>query len=86
MLLDRTDGALARMLPPFRLGVGGPVAGGDQYRPWIHVDDLVALYLRDGEMAEIVTEGQRAVPKRPLEQGFRFAHADLDAALQDTLS
>ena len=26
-------------------GVGGPVAGGDQYMPWIHVDDLVGLYL-----------------------------------------
>jgi uncharacterized protein (TIGR01777 family) len=34
------------MLPPFKLGVGGPVAGGDQYLPWIHVDDLVGLYLR----------------------------------------
>ena len=38
-------GALAKMLPPFRLGVGGPVAGGRQYMPWIHVDDLVGLYL-----------------------------------------
>ncbi|HET7758531.1 MAG TPA: NAD-dependent epimerase/dehydratase family protein, partial [Gaiellaceae bacterium] len=35
VLLDRADGALARMLPPFRLGVGGPVAGGDQYISWI---------------------------------------------------
>ena len=33
------------MLPPFRAGVGGPVAGGRQYMPWIHVDDLVGLYL-----------------------------------------
>ena len=33
VLLDRADGALARMLPPFRLGIGGPVAGGHQYIP-----------------------------------------------------
>jgi uncharacterized protein (TIGR01777 family) len=33
------------MLPPFKLGAGGPVAGGDQYMPWIHIDDLIAVYL-----------------------------------------
>ena len=43
--LDQTGGALARMLPFFKLGVGGPVAGGDQYMSWIHVDDVVGLYL-----------------------------------------
>ena len=45
VVLDRGGGALAKMLPFFRLGVGGPVAGGRQWMPWIHVDDLVALYL-----------------------------------------
>lgn len=45
VVLSRDGGALATMLPPFRLGMGGPVAGGRQYVPWIHVDDLVALYL-----------------------------------------
>jgi uncharacterized protein len=33
------------MLTPFKLGVGGPVAGGNQYMPWIHVDDVVGGYL-----------------------------------------
>src|SRR6476469_3177155 len=46
VVLDKDGGALAKMLTPFKLGVGGPVAGGDQYLPWIHVDDLVRLYLR----------------------------------------
>jgi uncharacterized protein len=46
VVLDQSGGALATMLPPFKLGLGGPVAGGGQYLPWIHVDDLVALYLR----------------------------------------
>jgi uncharacterized protein (TIGR01777 family) len=31
------------MLPPFQLGVGGPVAGGEQYMSWIHREDLVGM-------------------------------------------
>lgn len=45
IVLDPAGGALAKMLPFFKLGIGGPVAGGDQYMSWIHVDDSVALYL-----------------------------------------
>jgi uncharacterized protein (TIGR01777 family) len=44
VVLDRRGGALARMLPPFRLGVGGPIAGGRQYLSWIGADDVVGLY------------------------------------------
>ena len=43
VVLDPRGGALAKMLPPFRMGVGGPVAGGAQYVSWIHVDDLVGV-------------------------------------------
>jgi uncharacterized protein (TIGR01777 family) len=45
VVLDRHGGALAKMLLPFRLGVGGPVAGGRQPLPWIHVQDVVGIYL-----------------------------------------
>ncbi len=45
VVLDRSGGALAKMLPPFRLGVGGPVAGGRQFISWIHPDDLVGIML-----------------------------------------
>jgi uncharacterized protein len=38
-------GALASMAPPFRLGLGGPFGSGRQFVPWIHLDDVVALYL-----------------------------------------
>jgi uncharacterized protein (TIGR01777 family) len=133
VVLDRSGGALARMLTPFRLGVGGPVAGGRQYVPWIHADDLVGIYLAAidggdwtgpvnatapepvtnlafsralgralrrpalapipaaalrllyGDMAEVVTTGQRAVPRRPLELGYAYRHPDLDEALPDAL-
>jgi uncharacterized protein (TIGR01777 family) len=133
VVLDRSGGALAKMLPFFKLGVGGPVAGGRQYLPWVHVDDIVGLYvaaldgdgwsgpvngsapepvtnkefsralgralrrpafapvpafairLLYGDMAEIVVEGQRAVPARALQLGFAFRHSDLDEALADAL-
>jgi uncharacterized protein len=45
IVLDGAGGALGRMLTPFRLGVGGPVAGGHQYMSWIHTDDLVGMML-----------------------------------------
>jgi uncharacterized protein (TIGR01777 family) len=45
VVLDASGGALGKMLPPFRLGLGGPVAGGRQYISWIHVDDLVGMML-----------------------------------------
>jgi uncharacterized protein (TIGR01777 family) len=133
VVLDQEGGALATMLPPFKLGVGGPVAGGDQYLPWIHADDVVGLYLAAldgaewsgpvnasaptpvtnavfskalgralhrpavlpvpgfairllyGDMAEMVTEGQRAIPKRAQDLGYAFAHPDLDEALASAL-
>lgn len=45
LVLGADGGALAKMLPPFRLGLGGPVGSGEQVHPWIHVDDLSALLL-----------------------------------------
>ena len=39
VVLSREGGALEKMLPPFRLGIGGPVAGGRQYVSWVHLDD-----------------------------------------------
>ncbi len=45
IVLDAGAGALAQMLTPFRLGVGGPIAGGGQYMPWIHLEDEVGLLL-----------------------------------------
>jgi hypothetical protein len=43
VVLDGRGGALAKMLPPFRLGVGGPIAGGRQYMSWIHRDDEIGM-------------------------------------------
>lgn len=133
VVLDQNGGALKTMLPPFKLGVGGPVAGGRQYTPWIHVDDVVGIYLRAiddadwtgavnataptpvtnkafskalgkvlgrpafapvpalaiqalyGEMAEIVTKGQRVIPRRTQALGYSFRHPELGEALRSAL-
>lgn len=45
IVLAREGGALKKMLPPFHLFVGGPIASGRQYMSWIHHDDWLALML-----------------------------------------
>jgi uncharacterized protein len=131
MVLSDSGGALEKMLPFFKAGIGGPVAGGNQYVPWVHLDDVVGAILFEldtdaaggpinltapepatnrefskalgqalrrpafapvpalavkalyGEMASIVTTGQRAVPARLTELGYRFRLPELEAALRD---
>jgi uncharacterized protein len=45
IVLGPGGGALAKMLTPFKLGLGSPLGSGQQYMPWIHLDDLVELML-----------------------------------------
>ena len=45
VVLDSEGGALGKMLPAFKLGVGGPVASGRQYISWIHTDDVLGILL-----------------------------------------
>jgi uncharacterized protein (TIGR01777 family) len=44
LVLDARGGALPRMLPPFRMGVGGKLGSGKHWMSWIHLDDLAALF------------------------------------------
>jgi uncharacterized protein (TIGR01777 family) len=131
VVLSAEGGALGLMLPFFRLGLGGPVAGGRQYVPWIHLDDVVggllaaldsselsgpinltapspvnnrdfsralgralgrpavlpvpgfALGVLYGEMAQVVTTGQCAVPAVLQRADHRFAHPEIEPALRD---
>lgn len=46
LVLSPDGGLLARMVPPFRLGMGTRVGDGKQWMSWIHIDDLVSIMLR----------------------------------------
>ncbi len=45
IVLGKGGGALKKMLPPFKLGLGGKIGDGKQWMPWIHLDDLVGIIL-----------------------------------------
>lgn len=77
VVLSRRGGALARMLPAFRLGLGGPLGDGRQWMPWIALDDVVAVIRR--AVADPLLEGPVNTVAGALRQGD-FARA-LGAAL-----
>jgi uncharacterized protein (TIGR01777 family) len=52
-VLGRGGGALAAMRPAFRLGVGGPLGSGEQWMPWVHLDDVVGLALHAADRASV---------------------------------
>ncbi len=133
IVLDPKGGALAKMLPVFRLGIGGPLGSGRQWFSWVHVADLCALFrflvenerargafngtapnpvtMRDfaralgralhrpsllaiprpmlrltiGEAASFLVTGQRVIPRRTQEAGFRFEHPEIDGAIASLL-
>lgn len=45
VVLGRTGGMIKQTFLPFYLGVGGPIGWGAQYMPWIHIKDLVNLFI-----------------------------------------
>jgi uncharacterized protein (TIGR01777 family) len=45
LVLTKHGGLLKQLLLPFKLGVGGPIAGGEQFMSWISIEDLVGLFL-----------------------------------------
>ncbi len=133
VVLDKAGGALAKMLTPFKMCVGGPIGSGRQWMSWIHNDDEVGLILFAvdhadingplnavaphpvtnkefskalgkvlgrpsflptpafalrvmlGESSEIITKGQKVLPKKALAAGYAFKFPDLDPALSDLL-
>lgn len=130
MVLEKDGGALAKMVPPFRAFVGGPIAPGTQWVSWIHRADLIGLIewsltneqvagpvnavapepvtmkefcrtlgsvlgrpswlpvpefslrLAFGELASVMTTGQRVIPKAALKNRYQFHFPRLDSALR----
>jgi uncharacterized protein (TIGR01777 family) len=133
IVLSAEDGALPRLLLPFRLFAGGPMGSGKQWYSWIHVQDearalrflietegasgpfnltapgsitngelakligramgrpafipvpALAMRLAFGEVADVVLKGQRVVPQRLLDLGFKFQYPDAEAAITNLL-
>jgi uncharacterized protein (TIGR01777 family) len=72
-VLDPAGGLLKQLLLPFRLGVGGPLAGGNWYLPWIHRDDEVALLLWAAENPEAAGTFNAAAPNPVTNREFSKA-------------
>ncbi len=53
IVLEKNGGALEKMLPPFKFGVGGPVGDGKQYMSWVHRTDLCNALIYPIEQEEI---------------------------------
>jgi len=45
LVLTKDGGLLRQLLLPFKLGVGGPIAGGEQFMSWIHLEDVLGLFI-----------------------------------------
>ncbi len=45
LVLTKQGGLLKQLMLPFKLGAGGPIAGGEQFMSWIHIDDEIGLLL-----------------------------------------
>lgn len=72
-------GALQKMKVPFRFGAGGPLGGGRQFVPWIHLDDIAALYLHAVETQTVSGPVNAVAPDYAT--SARFAQA-LGAAMR----
>ena len=45
LVLMKDDGVLKQLILPFKLFIGGPLGNGKQWFPWIHIDDIIGIYL-----------------------------------------
>jgi hypothetical protein len=132
-VLAKGSEAVEKLILPIKLFVGGPLGGGKQYVSWIHIDDLVGIYLmaiddpalrgvynaaapnpersKDfgkiaakilhrpyifpvpgfvikllvGEMAVVVLEGRRALPKKIIDAGYEFKYINAEDAWKEVL-
>ena len=70
LVLGLDGGALARMLPLFKLGAGGRLGNGKQWMPWIHVDDLARLFIFAAERPDMSGPVNGTAPYPVSNRGF----------------
>jgi NAD dependent epimerase/dehydratase family enzyme len=84
---DRYSGAINATAPqPATNREFSKALGSVLHRPAVVPVPRLALRLAFGEMGEVVTGSQNAVPARPLELGYRFRHPELEGALRAALA
>lgn len=75
LVLGSDGGALAKLLPIFKLGGGGIVASGRQWYSWIHIDDQVGIYLHAIDGADGILDATAPTPVRNAEFTSALARA-----------
>ena len=73
VVLARGEGALPRLARPFRWGLGGWLGNGRQYFPWIHIDDMVRVFLFALDRQELSGPVNACVPDPPRQREFAVA-------------
>lgn len=75
VVLGSDGGALPRMLLPFRLGLGGRIGSGNQYMSWIHIDDLVGIFLHAATESKVRGPVNAVAPQPVTNREFTAALA-----------
>jgi len=75
IVLGPDGGALARLLPIFKLGLGGVIGNGRQWNSWIHIDDVVGIYLLAIDRAEGALNATAPEPVRNVDFTWALASA-----------
>jgi uncharacterized protein (TIGR01777 family) len=75
VVLAREGGALPRMLPVFRAGLAGKLGSGTQWMPWIHVEDVIGLFLHAATNATVEGPMNAAAPELVTNRTFTKALA-----------
>ena len=70
IVLSKDGGALKSMLPPFKLGLGGPIGDGTQYFPWVHIDDAVGAIVYALEHDDVSGPVNVSAPVAPANKDF----------------
>lgn len=70
VVLDKNEGALAKLLTPIKLGIGSGLGTGKQAMPWIHLDDICNLYVHAIENGEMKGAYNGVAPEKLTNQVF----------------